>query len=275
MKRKRLRVGEVLLLWFALGIGLISSASASATTPTGGLTAYLPLIQTSCAPVQLLQDGGFEAGLPSPVWQTSSNVFSDILDDLPVPAPHSGTWKAWLGGDNLVQESLWQVLNIPAGVVGLEVSYWWRVSTFETTHPFDTLKVQIRDAAGNPLETLETLTDGNASSVWQQSTFVVTGYAGQTIQLAFVAQTDDTNPTSFFVDDVSVVKTCPAGLAADVTGDCKVNIVDIQEVAAHWGVVQGSACYAEPYDLANAGASAGRIDAADVQQVAGQWRQSR
>lgn len=163
----------------------------------------------ACAPVAPIQDGGFEAGLPNPAWQTSSNVSSDILDDTPDPSSHDGTWKAWLGGDDQVQESLWQTITVPPGAGGLQVGYWWRVSTLESTHPFDTLTVQIRDANGNLLETLETLTDGDAASDWQQSDFVITAYAGQTIQLAFVAETDDTNPTSFFVDDVSVLKTCP------------------------------------------------------------------
>ncbi len=244
-------------------------AETSGPTATAQQFAYLPLIQQTCAPVELVQDGGFEAGLPNPAWQTSSNVFSDILDDTPDPAPHGGAWKAWLGGDDLIQESLWQTITVPAGTVGLQVSYWWRVDTFETVHPYDTLEVQIRDAAGNPVQTLETLTDGDAGPDWQQSVFTVTqSYAGQTIQLVFVGQTDDSNPTSFFVDDVSVLKTCPAGLAADVTGDCRVTAEDLQETAAHWRETRGSACYAEPYDQDGNG----RIDVVDVMQVAAQWQ---
>jgi len=268
--QQHLRFVGILLLGLVLSIGLIAGVSAGTATTTGDWSVYLPLIQGGCAPVELIQDGGFEAGLPNPAWQTSSNVFSDILDDLPNPAPHGGTWKAWMGGDNLIQETLAQTITVPSGVAGLKVSYWWRVDTSETSHPFDTLKVQVRDATGSPLQTLETLTDGDAGPTWQQSTFIVTNYAGQTVQLAFVAQTDDTNPTNFFVDDVSVVKTCPAGLAADVTGDCRVNVTDIQEAAAHWGESQGSACYAEPYDQDGSGV----IGASDIQQMGSQWRQT-
>lgn len=268
MKGQLLRLIGVSLLWLMLNTGPAVSASVGATTPAGDLTAYLPLIQNTCAPVELLQDGGFEAGLPNPAWQTSSNVFSDVLDD--TPPTHTGTWKAWLGGDNLLQERLWQVFNVPSGVAGLKVNYWWRVDTFETNHPFDTLEVQIRDAAGTPLQTLETLTDGDAGPTWQQSTFTLAGYAGQTIQLAFAAQTDDTNSSSFFLDDVHVYKTCPSGLAADITGDCWVNILDIQEIAAHWGEARGTACYAEPYDQDGDGS----VGMPDLAQVAGQWHQT-
>lgn len=209
------RLGLISLVVVAVLNGaIVSAAYAQAPLPPANRV-YLPQINIGCAAVALLKDGGLEAGLPNPYWQTASNVFSDILDDSPVPPPHSGAWKAWMGGDNLVQESLWQVINVPAGVQSLRISYWWRVDTFEASHPFDTLHVQIRNGAGNPLQMLETLTDGDASANWQQSTFTVSGYSGQTIQLAFVAQTDGTKPTSFFVDDVSVFQACPAGLPGD------------------------------------------------------------
>lgn len=80
----------------------------------------------------------------------------------------------------------------------------------QVTHPFDTLTVQLRDAQGNPLETLETLTDGDAALDWQQSILTaIMPYAGQTIRPAFVAETDEAAPTSFFLDDIGVLKGCP------------------------------------------------------------------
>ncbi len=216
-----MRKVTVLLLGIWLGIGALlptwSQASGLAEAPQAGSTGtgvlYLPYISGSnasqrCTPEELIRDGGFEAGTPSAVWQVQSNVYSDILDDTPVPPAHGGDWKAWMGGDNRVQESLWQAFTVPSDGAGIRVSYWWRVDTFETSHPFDTLQVQIRNAAGNPLRTLEVLTDGDLSTEWQQSTFSVSGYAGEKLQLSFQAQTDDTNPTSFFIDDVSVQKLC-------------------------------------------------------------------
>ena len=266
-----------LLLWSFGNFAPMHAAPADATQPTRRQEVRSARVQSTCAPVQLIQDGGFEAGTTATPWQTQSSIFSSILDDSPNPAAHSGTWKAWMGGADNVTESLWQSFTVPAGVLGLKIKYWWRVDTLESTHPFDFLEVWLRDAAGAKLGTqpLETLTDGDASSTWQQSSLSVnTSYANQTIQLAFLVTTDPRNPTSFFIDDVSVYKTCPAGLAADVTGDCKVSITDIQEIAAHWGETNGSACYAEPYDQVNAGASAGRIDAQDISQAIAQWRQT-
>lgn len=169
--------------------------------------AFVPIVY-ACQPVQLMLDGGFEAGLPSAAWQTSSSVFSDILDDSADPAAHSGSWKAWLGGSDSVTETLRQTFTIPAGSGPVQVSYWWRVSTLETNHPFDELSVEIRDTLSNTLQTLEILTDGDADSNWQQSVFTLpAAYAGQTVQLVFVATTDDSSPTSFFIDDVSILTT--------------------------------------------------------------------
>ena len=122
-----------------------------------------------------------------------------------------------MGGDNLIQESLWQVLNVPADVAGLELHHWWRVDTFETNHPFDTMEVQIRSADGTPLATVETLTDGDAGLPWSESVVPLADYAGQTIQLAFVVETDGTSPTSFFLDDVSVLTSCAATPTATPT----------------------------------------------------------
>ncbi len=224
MKRlsNRLRTAFILLVgmgWLGvMAIAPVPSFAGTTGRPEGTQAAasgtiYLPYIANAtqrCVPEELIRDGSFEAGVPNPAWQVSSNVYSDILDDTPIPPAHSGNWKAWMGGDNRVQEALWQTFTVPADGAGLAVSYWWRVDTFETTHPFDTLEVQIRDANGNRLQVLELLTDGDAGPSWNQSTIAVSGHAGQTIQIAFVAQTDDTHPTSFFIDDVSVRKTCVA-----------------------------------------------------------------
>lgn len=269
MRQTALRSLGFLILGLLLAVPVLG-ASGNVAPVTTGSVAYLPLVQRLCAPVELLQDGGFEAGSPNPVWQTRSNVSSSILDNTPGLA-HSGNWEAWLGGDNNVQESLWQEFSVPAGVQGLQISYWWQVSTVEDRlGPFDTLKVQIRDTSGSPLQDLAVRDNGDATPQWQQGTFTVRGYGGQTIQLAFVASTDGTNPTSFFIDDVSVLKTCPNGLTTDVTGDCKVNVIDIEEVAAHLGVGQNDACYASPYDQNNSGV----IEIGDVQTIASQWRRT-
>lgn len=221
-----------------------------------------------CAPVDLIRDPGFEISPPNPFWHTSSNVGSAVLTSA-AANPHGGSWVAQLGGANSVQESAWHPMTVPAGLSALRVSYWWRISTSELNPAADTLAVQIRNTSAVPLQTLQTLNAGNASTTWQRSVYTLTQpYAGQTVQLAFVAQTNASNPTTFQIDDVDVVKVCANGLSGDVTGDCQVTLADVQEVALHWMVVTGDACYAAPYDQDGNG----EVDVVDVMRVAAQWQ---
>lgn len=178
--------------------------------PAATYRTFLPRTERqSCGGAGLLGDGSFELGVPHPYWQVASNMLSDVLDDTPMPAAHNGSWKAWLGGDDLVQESLWQTFDVPADKQRLRLVFWWRVETFEEAHPFDTLHIQIRDANGTVLRTLYTLSDANAGTTWQQSAFLLEGYGGRRLQLAFVANTDRSYPTSFFLDDVFIQTLCP------------------------------------------------------------------
>jgi hypothetical protein len=56
-------------------------------------------------------------------------------------------------------------------------------------------------------------------------------------------------------------------IAGDVTGDCRVDIVDIMLVAARWSSQDGDATYDSRYDLG----IDGLIDVADIAAVAGHW----
>ena len=200
-----LSIAVVVLLVVALG----GAAAIGQAAPNADQTVYLPYIRQGCGPMQLIQDGGFEAGLPTTAWQVQSSAGSKILDDTPGLPSHSGTWKAWLGGDNSVVEALTQQVTVPDTSARLVVRFWWLVNTEEQTPGADTLNVEIRDAAGHILDTLETLTDADAATEYRQSTLTVPqAYAGQAILLAFVAQTDRSNITSFFIDDVSLTKYC-------------------------------------------------------------------
>jgi hypothetical protein len=172
---------------------------------------FFPMIIAGC-PRLLVQDSGFEA-VPNISWGISSTVGSTILDSSSIPSPnptHSGLRKAWLGGNDSAQESVWQTMTVPASTTGMQVSFWSRVSTQETNPSTnDRLDVQIRNNSGTPLETVYTLWDGDAGTTWVQHTLSPVGnYTGQTIQIAFFAKTDATNPTSFFIDDVSVQAAC-------------------------------------------------------------------
>lgn len=176
---------------------------------------YLPLVMKNygCASGTLIQDGGFEAsmsGTTNPYWKITSNIPRSIFDNSSIPQPnptHSGIWKAWLGGDNALSQTLTQTLSVPSGATSLQASVWWLVNTTEPNPSgLDHMEMEILDGSGSLQETLYHFKDVDQGSSWAQKIITATqAYAGQTIQLAFAASTDPTNVTSFFIDDVNVV----------------------------------------------------------------------
>ncbi len=202
-----------------LALAILSRApqtpAAHAAAPKNLQFVYLPIVvkSTGCGSGSLIRDGGFEAstsGTTNPYWQVATNLPRSIFDNSGIPTPqptHSGAWKAWLGGDNLLTQTLTQTLAVPAGANSLQISYWWLVNTSEPNpQGFDFVDVQIRNNAGVVQETPHHIFDIDAGTVWAQTIVTASqSYANQTIQLAFAATTDTTNPTSFFIDDVSVV----------------------------------------------------------------------
>jgi len=70
--------------------------------------------------------------------------------------------------------------------------------------PHDRLRVQVLDEGGALLEELETLTEEYPQGRWNFSTWDLAPYAGQTVQVRFVADTNSGYVTRFFVDDVSL-----------------------------------------------------------------------
>jgi hypothetical protein len=114
------------------------------------------------------------------------------------------TVNAWLGGYDNADDVLYQTLAIPRQATVVSLSYAWAMTTRETEHAYDFLKVTVRDAGGQVLQTLETLDDGRPAGVWNTSRFDLRAYAGRTIRIYFQATTDDSNVTSFYLDDVSL-----------------------------------------------------------------------
>lgn len=164
---------------------------------------YLPAVLKNYPPcAQPIQNGDFEAG--SAYWTLGG------ITTISTRTPHSGSYSAWLGGYNNANDTLYQTITIPSTgptgqpVVSAWLGYYWYMTTEETSHSWDYLYVKIRDAYGNDLTTLETLSDGSTANTWGFSSFDVSAYIGQTVQVYFRATTDGSYKTSFFIDDVSL-----------------------------------------------------------------------
>lgn len=153
-------------------------------------------------------NGGFKEflnGKPR-YWTVSS------ADDYPLA---DGTWfasghyGAYLGGYDRWEsddDKLSQFIYIPSDALSANLTYRWYMRT-EETHPsnqYDFLYVQLRDLSDNLVATLGTMSNQNPRETWQTAMFDLSPYAGQSLKLSFEANNDVSNPTSFFVDDVSL-----------------------------------------------------------------------
>ncbi|AKU17306.1 M28 family metallopeptidase [Luteipulveratus mongoliensis] len=146
----------------------------------------------------LLKNPGFESGAVD--WTGTSGP---ITKDSGRPA-HSGTWKAWLGGNGRTSsENVSQSVTIPATATAPKLSYWIRSDTNETgSTVYDTLKVQV--VSGTSTTTLATHSNVGTSSTYAQKTLDLSAYKGKTITLKLTASEDSSLQTSFVVDDTSV-----------------------------------------------------------------------
>ncbi|RIK41833.1 MAG: hypothetical protein DCC55_10730 [Chloroflexi bacterium] len=151
---------------------------------------------TNCS--NLVADGGFESGSG---WQSATNGSYTLLSDFNA---RSGAKAAQLAGVDGASDQLSIPLALPADKPSVSLSFWWQVQSEEHSGEFDGLSVIAADAAGNPMHSLLTLGSDSTATQWQQSVVDLSAYSGQAIQLKFVAQTDNSLVTDFFIDDVAV-----------------------------------------------------------------------
>ncbi|GHO51630.1 hypothetical protein KSB_01050 [Ktedonobacter robiniae] len=191
---------------FPNGTEWLAGGSAGSPTPTPTRTSTptstptnTPTPTSTPATGNMIVNGGFEQG--SSPWVERSSGGYEIVDS---SNPHTGSSEAYLCGYNNCQDSIYQSVTIPSTSTTATLSYYWYVTTTETTHSYDFLKVQIRSSSGSVLTTLQTISDGSTVQQWVSASYNVSAYKGQTIQVAFVATNGSKNPTNFYVDDVAL-----------------------------------------------------------------------
>lgn len=168
------------------------------------VTATLAAITPTHTPVpgsELIVNGGLEANA-SPWTLVGHVTWSNG------PNPHSGT--GYLSAGNVINAkgSVYQQISVPSGT-SPDLTFWLNVISSETTTTAtnDVLHVEIRNTAGNLLQTLTTYSNldrGSAGAYVQRGAFDLGAYAGQTIRVQFRVTGNGSLPTSFLVDDVSV-----------------------------------------------------------------------
>ena len=151
-------------------------------------------------------NGGFETGYASG-WVTGG--YGDHVvtsEDF-----QSGSYSMLLGFKNSpnvknARDWCYQIIAIPAGVTSAYISFYYHLFT-EDYEPYDWFEVYVRDSSGNNLEQVfykAGTTGGLEEFGWEQVTYDLSAYAGQTIQLYFaVANWYDTGyKTWCYIDDV-------------------------------------------------------------------------
>jgi hypothetical protein len=169
---------------------LTHTTSISLTVnPTGGTT-------------NLIVNGGFETGSATP-WTLTPAVLNNSTAE---PA-HTGAWDAWLDGYGTNHtDSATQTVTIPSTATTANLTFWLHIDTAETTTTtaFDTLNVQVLNSSNTVLATLGTFSNLNKAAGYQQHTFSVVSFKGQTIKIKFLGVEDSSLQTSFVLDDIAL-----------------------------------------------------------------------
>ncbi len=190
------------------------TASSTATTGTstvtitgtsGSLThtTTISLTVSSNAAQQLLGNPGFENGTNTAPWTLTPAVINNSSAE----PPHSGAWDAWLDGYGTNHtDTATQTVTIPSTVTTATLSFWLHIDTAETTTTtaFDTLKVQVLNTSGTVLATLGTFSNLNHATGYQQHSFSMINFKGQTVQIRFTGTEDSSLQTSFVIDDTAL-----------------------------------------------------------------------
>jgi len=185
-------VGTSTITVNASGGGISHTTTISLTITSGGTT------------TQLLGNPGFENGSASPApWTVTAGVINSSTSE----PPHAGTWDAWLDGYGTTHtDTALQQVTIPAGATAATLTFFLHIDSAETstTTAFDTLTVQVRNSSGTVLSTLATYSNLNKATGYQQKSFNLLSFKGQTIQIFFKGVEDSTLQTSFVLDDVNL-----------------------------------------------------------------------
>jgi aminopeptidase S len=168
-----------LLALLLLGLGLAQSHASAAETQVA--------------------NGDFESG--STDWVESSLLGYPLImrsTDLPVGiVPHSGSWAAWLGGDNGELAYLEQMVTIGAQAPVLGYHHW--IDSADTCG-WDFARVRVNAVQVSTYSLcLQSSTGG-----WTRHTIDLARYAGQTVLLRFELSTDGSHASSLYLDDIAL-----------------------------------------------------------------------
>jgi len=151
--------------------------------------------------MERIVNGGFEDGIKG--WKGSTaTIGSD-----PAQAAFEGTRYARMGGKGrTTNQVLTQSVSIPAGATQAVLSFATHIAT-EEVHAvaYDQLTVTLKDSTGKVVRTLARYSNKDAAADYQIRSFDVLAQKGQTVTLSFAMHEDNSKPTYFVIDKVSLL----------------------------------------------------------------------
>lgn len=170
------------------------------------LTLLFPIALMSQA--ELITNGSFQT--TNYAWAAQGNFYYNSA----YPNHHSAPGYAYLSNssgqrDNNLSGSISQDFNIPTNTLNLVFSFWYSITTDEmtTTAQNDKCEVAIVDPSTSAtLATLTVLSNLDKNTTYSKLAFYVSGLpTNKNLRLVFSASTNNSNPTVFRIDDVSLI----------------------------------------------------------------------
>jgi len=130
-----------------------------------------------------------------------------VLNNSTAEPAHTGAWDAWLDGYGTTHtDTATQTVSIPSTITTATLVFWLHIDTAETTTTtaFDKLTVQVLNSSNAVLATLGTFSNLNHAAGYQQHSFDVSSFKGQTIKIRFTGTEDVSLQTSFVLDDIAL-----------------------------------------------------------------------
>ena len=147
----------------------------------------------------LVADSGLESGTG---WTMKTKGQYAMLSNIQA---HGGVKSAYLAGANQATDLLSTKVVLPSGGQSATLDFWWKVNSEDGNDTSDQLTVQVLNGPGKIQTVLLVLGSEHASNDWQQSALDISEFVGQSIQLQFVAKTNEALVTDFFIDDVALL----------------------------------------------------------------------
>ena len=190
-------------------ITITASYTSGGITKTANYNVNIVTGTTNYQLQELISNGTFASG--STGWTLTGNFqadarFSTYNNEIGYAYLANSDGSA---GNNL-SGTLSQTVLIPANAKTATLGYYYRITTSDTSGTaHDHLHLQLSMNSGNTLVGLDDKSNLNANSAYGYASFDVSAYAGKTVTVQFIGTTDGSFPTTFRVDDVSLLVSVP------------------------------------------------------------------